>query len=123
MNEIEISNKAFVLAHRLQTIAPQMSSLVDLSKQVSNACREYSNGDIVPAGYNIDPILGTPFYVVYQPNDDNEIHSVWCRGAEVTDYIDDYTRTLAEAVAFEAWTCKQNEAEDYKADLQINSGD
>jgi len=123
MNEIEISNKAFNVAYHLRLIADQITGLEASARQVSIACRQYSNGDICPVGYNIDPINGTPFYVVYQPNEDNEIHSIWCRGAEVTDYIDDYTRTLAEAVAFEAWTCKQNEAEDYKADQQINSGD
>jgi hypothetical protein len=123
MNEIEISNKAFTLAHRLQAIAPQMSSLVDLSKQVSSACLEYSNGDICPAGHNIDPIPNTPFYVVYRPNLDGEIHGIYCRGVEVTDYLDAHTIGVAESIAVEAVADKETKAEDYKADQAINSGD
>jgi hypothetical protein len=118
-NEIEISNKAFTLAHRLQTIAPQMSSLVDLSKQVSAACLEYSNSDITPDGYNIDPINGTPFYVVYRPNEDGEIHGIYCRGVEVTDYLTGCTLELASQIAVEAVADEETANEEWSAEQRF----
>ena len=102
MNEIEISNKAFNLAHRLRLIQSGIADLIPLAKNIHTACSEYCNGDITPADHNIDPIPNTPFVVVYRPNEGGEIRGIYCRGVDVTDYLDDYTLELAEQLAIEA---------------------
>jgi hypothetical protein len=121
MNEIEISNKAFHIAHQLQVVGAQIVSLAAEAGRVQMACLEYSNGDICPAGYNIDPIPNTPFFVVYRPNLDGEIYGIYCRGAEVTDYLDAHTVELAEQIAIEAVADEQAKTEDWQADQKIDA--
>jgi len=123
MNEIEISNKAFRVGHKLRIIESDIADLIPLAKDIYLACREYSNGDICPAGHNIDPIPNTPFFVVYRPNLDGEIYGIYCRGIEVTDYLDAHTIGVAESIAIEAVADEKTKTEDYKADQAINSGD
>lgn len=40
-----------------------------------------------PKGFDVDPIPGTPFYVVYDPKQDEEYHAILCRGIDISDYV------------------------------------
>jgi hypothetical protein len=121
MNEIEISNKAFRIAHQLQGLAAQIASLAADAGRVQMACLEYSNGDIVPNGYNIDPIDSTPFYVVYRPNEDGEIHGVYCRGVEVTDYVSQSIRDEAEVIAKDAVADEKTANQEWSAEQRFEA--
>jgi hypothetical protein len=116
MNEIEISNKAFNVAYHLREMSKNLATLADAAKQVKDACREYANGDITPDGYNIDPIPNTPFFVVYQPNEGGEIHGIYCRGAEVTDYVSQAIRDEAEVIAMDAVADEKTANEEWSAE-------
>jgi hypothetical protein len=120
MNEIEISNKAFNLAYHLREMSKNLATLSDAANAVHAACDKYANGDLVPNGYNIDPINGTPFYVVYQPNLDGEIRGIYCRGVEVTDYLTGCTLERASRIAVEAVEDENTKAEDWQADQKID---
>jgi hypothetical protein len=116
MNEIEISNNAFNVAYQLQTVAAQIASLSAEAGRVQMACNEYANGDIVPNGYNIDPIPNTPFFVVYQPNEDGEIHGIYCRGVEVTDYVTWTVGEDAQQIAIQAFDDEKTANEEWSAE-------
>jgi hypothetical protein len=114
--EIEISNKAFNLAYHLREMSKNLAALPDAANAVHAACREYANGDITPAGYNIDPIPNTPFFVVYQPNEDGESHGIYCRGVEVTDYVSQAIRDEAEVIAMDAVADEKTANEEWSAE-------
>jgi hypothetical protein len=114
--EIEISNKAFNVAYHLSAIAKKMATLADTAKAVNLACYEIANGDIVPNGYNIDPIPNTPFFVVYQPNEDGEIHGIYCRGVEVTDYVTWTVGEDAQQIAIQAFDDEKTANEEWSAE-------
>ena len=40
-----------------------------------------------PKGFDVDPIPDTPFYVVYDPKQDEEYHAILCRGVDVSDHV------------------------------------
>jgi hypothetical protein len=121
MNEIEISNKAFNVAYQLQTVAAQIASLSAEAGRVQMACNEYANGDITPNGYNIDPIPNTPFVVIYRPNEDGEIHGIYCRGVEVTDYVSQAIRDEAEVIAMDAVADEKTANEEWSAEQRFEA--
>jgi hypothetical protein len=121
MNEIEISNKAFNVAYQLQTVAAQIASLSAEAGRVQMACNEYANGDLVPDGYNIDPIPNTPFFVVYQPNEDGEIHGIYCRGVEVTDYVTWTVGEDAQQIVIQAFDDEKTANEEWSAEQRLEA--
>jgi hypothetical protein len=121
MNEIEISNKAFNVAYHLSAIAKKMATLADTAKAVNLACYEIANGDITPDGYNIDPIDNTPFVVVYKPNEDGEIHGIYCRGVEVTDYVSQAIRDEAEVIAMDAVADEKTALQEWSAEQRFEA--
>jgi hypothetical protein len=121
MNEIEISNKAFNVAYHLSAIAKKMATLADTAKAVNLACYEIANGDITPNGYNIDPIPNTPFLVVYQPNEDGEIHGIYCRGVEVTDYVTWTVGEDAQQIVIQAFDDEKTANEEWSAEQRFDA--
>jgi hypothetical protein len=121
MNEIEISNKAFNLAYHLREMSKNLAALPDAANAVHAACREYANGDITPAGYNIDPIPNTPFSVVYKPNDDGEIHGIYCRGVEVTDYVTWTVGEDAQQIVIQAFDDEKTANEEWSAEQRFEA--
>jgi hypothetical protein len=121
MNEIEISNKAFNVAYHLREMSKNLATLADAAKQVKDACNEYANGDLVPDGYNIDPIPNTPFFVVYQPNEDGEIHGIYCRGVEVTDYVTWTVGEDAQQIVIQAFDDEKTANEEWSAEQRFEA--
>jgi hypothetical protein len=121
MNEIEISNKAFNVAYQLQTVAAQIASLSAEAGRVQMACNEYANGDITPNGYNIDPIPNTPFVVIYRPNEDGEIHGIYCRGVEVTDYVTWTVGEDAQQIVIQAFDGEKTANEEWSAEQRFEA--
>jgi hypothetical protein len=121
MNEIEISNKAFNVAYHLWAMAKKIATLADDAKAVNLACLEYSNSDITPNGYNIDPIPNTPLFVVYKPNLDGEIRGIFCRGVEVTDYLTGCTLELGSQIAIEAVADEETANEEWSAEQRFEA--
>jgi hypothetical protein len=119
--EIEISNKAFNVAYQLQSVAAQIASLSAEAGRVQMACREYANGDLVPDGYNIDPIPNTPFFVVYRPNEDGEIHGIYCRGVEVTDYVTWTVGEDAQQIVIQAFDDEKTANEEWSAEQRFEA--
>jgi hypothetical protein len=121
MNSIEISNKAFNLAYMLRETANTLATLAEAARRVKDACREYANGDITPNGYNIDPIDNTPFVVVYKPNEDGEIHGIYCRGMDVTDYVSQAIRDEAEVIARDAVADEKTANREWSAEQRFEA--
>jgi hypothetical protein len=121
MNSIEISNKAFNLAYMLRETANTLATLAEAARQVKDACREYANGDITPKGHNIDPIDNTPFVVVYKPNEDGEIHGIYCRGMDVTDYVSQSIRDESEVIARDAVADEKTANDEWSAEQRFEA--
>jgi hypothetical protein len=70
----------------LQAIST-LSGLDEMVEKLHAFTRDCDAWHHAPKGFDVDPIPGTPFKVVYNPKVDDEYHAILCRGVDVSDFV------------------------------------